>query len=151
MSTVTLEAVQQRQAELAAMIEQLKTATAKLLIIPEAHIEMHPGERYAGVVLDDDGFVSHHLILLPDEADSVSWPDAKAWASKAGGELPTRQEQALLYANLKGEFKEAWYWSGQEHEDDGSCAWDQSFYDGYQDGTHKSYEGRARAVRRFTA
>lgn len=149
MSTVTLEAVQKKQAELAAMIEQLKACPAKLFIIPEVEIEVLPGERYAGVVLDADGFVLHHLILLPGVAEGVSWPAAKAWAVKVGGELPTRQEQALLYANLKAEFQLTWYWSGQEYEGDGSYAWLQSFGYGSQDSVHKSYEGRARAVRRF--
>ena len=60
-----------------------------------------------------------------------------------------RREQSLLYANLKSEFEEAWYWSCEEHASDGSYAWGQSFYFGSQSITHKSYEGRARAVRRL--
>ena len=123
----------------------------KLLIVPEASIELQPGERYAGVLLDDVGLVSHHLVLLPGDAAKITWPDACTWAAKAGGELPTRREQSLLFANLKGEFQPRWYWSGEAYEHDGSYAWDQVFSGGSQGYDHKSYEGRARAVRRVTA
>jgi hypothetical protein len=123
----------------------------KLFVVPEASIELQPGERYAGFLLDDAGLVSHHLVLLPGEAEKVTWTDACAWAAKAGGELPTRREQSLLFANLKGEFQPRWYWSGEAYEEDGSFAWDQTFDNGGQISEHKSYEGRARAVRRVTA
>jgi len=131
-------------------IEQ-STPAATLLLIGEAQIQLQPGEHYAGLVLAADGTVSHHLVLLPDQADNVSWQDAQAWATSIGGELPTRQEQALLYANLKGKFEPRWYWSSETHEEDGSYAWLQYFNFGDQLGNHKSYEGRARAVRRFIA
>lgn len=128
-----------------------EAATTKLLILREAQIQMHPGECYAGLILDADGLASHHLILLPGAAIDVSWPDAQAWAQKAGGDLPTRQEQALLYANLKHEFEPQWYWSSQTHDRYSSSAWDQYFYDGYQGSSDESFQARARAVRRFTA
>ena len=114
-------------------------------------IELQPGERYAGLILDADGTPSYHLVLLPGEGEELEWRDAKDWATKAGGELPTRREQSLLFANLKSEFQSAWYWSSEEHESDGSYAWNQNFDNGGQDGLHESYEGRARAVRRLTA
>ena len=128
-----------------------EAATTKLLILREAQIEMQPGECYAGLVLSADGLASHHLILLPGAAVDVSWPDAQAWAQKAGGDLPTRQEQALLYANLKHEFEPRWYWSSQTHDRDSSSAWYQSFDYGGQIYNDKSFQARARAVRRFTA
>ena len=112
-----------------------------------AEIMLAAGEHYAGVVLGSDGRISHHLIVLPGQADNVDWDSARAWASAAGGELPTRQEQALLYANLKSEFDGAWYWSAEPHEMEGSYAWLQYFYGGFQSTGLKSYEGRARAVR----
>ena len=42
------------------------------------------------------------------------------------------------------------YWSSEPYEDDGSYAWGQNFLHGSQYDVHKSYEGRARAVRRLT-
>jgi len=125
--------------------------TPTLLTVREAQIELQPGERYAGLVLDAEGHASHHLVLLPGQAESVSWTAAKDWADSAGGELPTRQEQSLLFANLKSEFKPRWYWSAEEYEDDSSYAWIQGFGGGGQVSGIKSFEGHARAVRRFTA
>ena len=121
--------------------------TSTLLTVREAQIELQPGERYAGLALDAEGHASHHLVLLPGEAENVSWQAAKDWAATAGGDLPTRQEQSLLFANLKSEFKPRWYWSGQEYDDDSSYAWIQYFRSGYQDDDRKSFEGHARAVR----
>ena len=151
MTTATLAEVEATQLKLAAMIAELKAAIPTLFNVPAAQIELHKGERYAGVVLGADGMPTHHLVLLPGEAESVAWGAAKDWAVTTGGELPTRQEQALLYANLKSQFQAAWYWSGQEHETNGSYAWFQGFDDGNQNNGHKGYEGRARAVRRISA
>ena len=152
MTVITIDNIVAEQARLARLIEALQqTSAPKVLIVSEASIELHPGERYAGLVLDADGQASHHLVLLPGETEDASWDDAKAWAATAGGELPTRQEQALLYANLKAEFKAAWYWSSEQHASDSSFAWYQFFLYGNQGNTRKSYAGRARAVRRFPA
>lgn len=105
------------------------------------------GERYAGIILNDEGDPDYHLILLPEEAESIKWDDAKQWAADRNGELPTRREQSLLFANLKGEFKEASYWSGQHHEDE-RYAWYQDFRYGYQGYLDTAAKLRARAVRR---
>ena len=107
---------------------------------------LQPGEIYAGLILGQNGDPDHHLVLLPGET-SASWPKAKAWAKEQGGELPTRREQSLLFANCKAEFKADWYWSSEPSGD--SLAWSQTFYRGCQFGTHRSGELRARAVRRL--
>ncbi|WP_317201454.1 DUF1566 domain-containing protein [Janthinobacterium sp.] len=109
-----------------------------------------PGERYAGIALAEDGSLSHHLFLLPGEADGVSWDAAVAWAAEVGGDLPTRREQSLLFANLKDQFKPRWYWSGEQYAPDPSYAWGLDFDNGVQfNGYDTSYAGRARAVRRL--
>lgn len=108
-----------------------------------------PGEMYAGLLLGQNGAPDQHIFLLPGEAVDVSWEKAKAWACNLDGELPTRREQSLLFANLKGEFKPQWYWSGEQHAADEACAWYQDFTDGYQVYGHKTYSGRARAIRRL--
>ena len=150
MSTATLEEVKAELGRLAKIVAILEAPPTTLFTVPEADIELAAGERYIGIVLGADGLIDHHLILLPGEAEDVTSQGAKEWATAAGGELPTRQEQALLYANAKAQFREAWYWSAEERTD-GSYAWFQSFVNGYQGHGHKGYEGRARAVRRFTA
>ena len=146
--TATLETIKAKQAELNSMIKELQRDICPIYVIPEATLDMKPGERYAGLILDDGGDPSYHLVLLPGEAEGVTWKDAKAFAKSAGGELPTRREQSLLFANLKGQFKEAYYWSGEQHAADSDFAWCQSFNYGYQDDDDTDNELRARAVRR---
>lgn len=118
--------------------------------LPAVAIELRPGERYAGPVLDAEGRIQHHLVLLPDwPGKRLAWQDAKAWAESLGAELPTRQEQALLFANCKPHLKRTWHWSCKEHAEDASFAWNCTFDLGYQDYDPKSCEGSAVAVRRL--
>ena len=105
-----------------------------------------PLEIYAGVVVVT-GAPLHHLILLPGET-RAKWKDALAWAKKKNAELPTRVEQALLFANAADQFETDWYWSAETYAGDARCAWYQFFDYGYQDFSHKTNELRARAVRR---
>lgn len=113
-------------------------------------IALNPGERYAGPVLDATGQLKHHVILLPQRPDEdAPWKAQMDWAASVGGQLPDLQELALLYANCKDALPNKWCWSSQEHEDDASCAWDYYFLYGYQNYTHKGYEGSAVAVRRL--
>lgn len=121
-----------------------KTAPSNVITLPT----LKKGEHYAGICLGEDGKPSHHLILLPGEAESVTWDQAKAWAAKASGELPTRQEQSLLFANLKAQFKSDWYWSGTQFAAASVYAWMQGFGNGNQLNGLKSLNYRARAVRR---
>jgi hypothetical protein len=111
---------------------------------------LNKGEHYAGVVIGADGLPSHHLVLMPDDLGIYTWNAASAWAAKAGGDLPTRQEQALLFANLKGKFEQRAYWSNEQHAAYADYAWYQNFNGGYQNDGIKSASLRARAVRRLT-
>jgi hypothetical protein len=143
--TITLEAIKAEQTKLAQMIANFEATAPTLFFIPEANIELQPGERYAGLILGDDGKPSHHLVLLPGDFEAT-WNDAKKLAEKAGGELPTRREQSLLFANLKDEFKAEWYWSGEQSSEDDAFL--QSFGNGGQGISNKTYERRCRFVRR---
>ena len=111
---------------------------------------LKPGEHYAGLILGKDGAPDHHLVLLPDAAEKLTWTQAKAWAKKAGGELPNRREQSLLFANLKEQFEGAWYWSSEAPASDESGAWSQHFHYGDQSWYVKGSKLRARAVRRIS-
>jgi hypothetical protein len=110
---------------------------------------LQEGERYAGLILDEDGAPTHHLILLPGD-ESLTFDAATEWAASIGGVLPSRNEQALLYANCKDQFQRDWYWSGEQHAADSYSAWGQVFGSGGQSSYGKCYEGHARAVRRLT-
>ena len=150
-TAITLESIKAEQTKLAEMIanfEKLQAATPAIYF-PEATIGLKSGEHYAGLILSKDGEPSYHLILLPGDAESIDWSDAKAWATGQGGELPTRREQSLLFANLKEEFQGAWYWSSEESQSASGCAWRQCFSYGSQTSYHESGELRARAVRRL--
>lgn len=113
--------------------------------------DISPGELYAGIVLNKDGAPRHHLILLPQITDvRLNWDDAMAWAEVVRGTLPTRQEQALLFANCKNAFEPAWYWSSEQYAGNASNAWDQDFDYGSQDISGKGCKGRVRAIRRVS-
>ena len=107
------------------------------------------GETYAGLLLGEEGQPDQHIFMLLGEAENVTWEQAKEWAEKAGGSLPTRREQSLLLTNAKGQFKSAWYWSGEEYQDNENYAWYQYVGYGYQCYDHKGSKLRARAVRRL--
>ncbi len=104
---------------------------------------------YVGIMRGDADAPDYHLFLLPGELTDTGWDKAVAWAESVGGALPTRREQALLFANLKGEFEPRYYWSGEQCAADPSNAWCQHFDNGDQTSSRKPYEGRARAVRRL--
>ena len=106
-------------------------------------------ELYAGLILGLDGTPDHHVILLPGEAEGVTWEAAKVFATKIGGERPTTREQALLDANLQREFQPRWYWSCEQHAASDDYAWGHNFDTGGQY-YYESASLRARAVRRLT-
>lgn len=146
-TTLTLAKIEAEQNKLADMIAEFKAASrSSTYTVNSATIVLHPGERYAGLLLDDDGAPLHHLILLPEDVDDMDWDAAKAWAQANGGELPTRSEQSLLFANLKSEFESAWYWSSEVYSS--TSAWAQHFSFGDQSLRRQYLEFRVRAVRR---
>ena len=146
--TITLEAIKAEHSKLAAMIAQFEAQATEPIRLPEQWIELAGGEHYAGIVVGKDGESSYHLILLPAAAEKLTWAKAKELAAAAGGELPTRREQSLLFANLRKQFESAWYWSGEQYAADSVFAWCQHFFSGTQYGNHTARGLRARAVRR---
>lgn len=120
---------------------------AVMLALPQ----LKEGEANAGLIMLPDGKPSHWLILLPGDKDNGNWQDATDWTAEQGGELPTRNEQSLLFANAKDQFKKDWYWSGVTVEGEAEWAWYQYFSNGHQDDVRKSVIiCRARAVRRVS-
>lgn len=90
------------------------------------------------------------LEVLDQGPQAMTWGDAMEWAKGTGGTLPTRKEQALLFANVPELFKAEAYWSCEQHESATGSAWYQYFDHGYQNYWFKSNELRARAVRRLS-
>lgn len=106
------------------------------------------GETYIGALGDQAGNLTH-IILLPGDNDDNTWKKQLAWAKKQGGDLPTRLELSLMWANCRDQFKKDWYWSNEQHAAFSDYAWCQGFGHGYQSGSHTHDELRARAVRRL--
>lgn len=106
------------------------------------------GETYIGAIGDKAGNL-HHVILLPGDNDDATWKDQMAWATSIGGDLPSRIEQAMLWANHRDQFQKTWYWSNETHHTESGWAWGQDFYFGGQGTYRKSSVLRARAVRRL--
>jgi len=102
------------------------------------------GGIFAGITTRKDG-ANCAVVLLPDQAEKLTWKKAMNWAKKQEAELPTRPVAALLFANVKDKLKPTWHWTSEE--DDASYAWICYFRYGYQDYDRKSYEGSAVAVR----
>ena len=125
MSEITLEAIETRQQELVALIAKYKAEAPRVLNVGAMAIELAAGEHYAGAVLNDDGSVKHHLVLLGDKPDdTLTWQDAKVWAATVHGGLPDRQEAALIFANCKQHVDARWHWTCEAYEPNASFAWD---------------------------
>jgi len=151
MPPVTLEAIEAKQTELSQLIAKFKEQPVQTMLLQfqEVSIELHPGEHYAGPVLDESGHLLHHLVLMAQRpTDKLNWQAAMDWAQRVGGTLPNRQEQSLLFANCKPHLQSGWHWSSETYEDDASYAWLCLFSHGYIHDDHKSFEGSAVAVRR---
>ena len=107
------------------------------------------GEIYAGVSRDAETGTWHHVALLPQTSENLTWQQAIDWAKSIGGELPTRFESALLFANLRDKIDpDYWYWTATEHASEPSWAWYQYFGNGGQYYIRELNRSRARAVRR---
>ena len=144
---ITLDAIKAEQSKIAAMITAFEQQPSYPITIPFP--TLNQGEKFIGVIISADGSKRHALILLPGEKTDIKWAEAMNWAKSLGGELPDRCESALLFATMKDEFSPEWYWTREQHATDSGYAWGQTFYYGSQYISHKSYEGRARAVRRL--
>ena len=114
--------------------------------------ELAEGETYVGRIGDALGNL-HHVILLPGDNDDATWEAQMEWAKSIGGDLPTRIEQAMLFANHRDQFKKDQYWSNEIHHIESGWAWGQYFTSGCQSGQSGNFrrnsELRARAVRRL--
>jgi len=149
MTAITLEAIKADQCRLAERIAAIEAQQGRTVIVPRCEIRLASGEYYAGIITRKDDARPHHVILLPGDDQFPTWSAAKDWAAKQGGELPSRREQALLYANLKEQFQPTWYWSSEPYASDADCAWYQDFEGGDQDYYSVDGKRRARAVRRL--
>lgn len=106
------------------------------------------GEVYIGAIGDKNGDF-YHVILLPGDSDDATWQEQIDWAKSVGGDLPTRVEQSMMWADYREQFKKDWYWSNEKYERSPSFAWYQCFGYGNQTRFGIFSQCRARAVRRL--
>jgi hypothetical protein len=148
MSEVTLELVQAKQTELAALIEKLARSSLTVRI-PAVEIVLQPGEWYAGAVLNEDGSVKHHIVVAAVSESKLDYEDAQTFARDRGLSAPTRQETRLIVANKYERLASlSWIWTCEPYEGNDECAWDCYLYDGGVSNDVRSAEGGAVAVRR---
>jgi hypothetical protein len=110
------------------------------------------GGIYVGLIRGREGSSDCHLVVSEAERSSINWQAAMNWAVRLAGDfaLPTRAEQALLFANVPELFQKEWYWSCEQAAGDAQSAGCQYFDDGYQSYYLKTDElWAARAVRRI--
>ncbi len=150
MKTITLETIKTEHAKVAEMIALFEAQSMSTTLRLQAiEINLNAGEHYAGLIVGKDGEPSYHLVLMSGApTDDLNWKAANYWAARVGGALPTRREQSLLFANLKEQFEDRYYWSCEQNASDAGYAWYQLFGLGYQLDLLISNELRARAVRR---
>lgn len=150
MARDTMSEIKEKMSEIERLLAKLGSQQVRHRFYSAQTILLKEGEHYAGIILGKEPGTGHHLILLPHESEAeMNWVNALKWAASVGGELPTRREQSLLYANLKDQFKPTGYWSSEQHADDADYAWMQHFLNGLQYDYPKVNEWRARAVRRL--
>ena len=124
--------------------------TGWLLILPDAPecyfvdvIWGLYGEDVAGAVSEFDG-LSNTLAMAAAGSDLAQ----RIRALPDDCYLPSRNESALLYATCRAQIETGdWYLTSTQCS--ANDAWLQHFRRGSQDYLDKSYEGRARAVRRI--
>jgi len=142
--TITLDQIKTEQSRLSALIAAFEQLPAPYL--PEG-VTLSSGERYLCSITRPNGETCH-TILLPTDFAADNWANQMERAKAAGGDLPNRVEQALLFECMPEEFKEEAYWSNTQHSSYSDYAWYQNFDYGYQSYTHKGNKLRARFVRR---
>ena len=151
MSEITLEAIEAKQTELAALIAKFKADAPRVLKINGADITLVAGEYYAGEVLNHDGSLKHRLVFVSiSDESSFDFDDAQTYASENGGAAPDVQEAALLIANCRQHLPTSgFFWTSKRHETDASYAWDCSLISGGTGYGGTSARGRAVVVRRL--
>ncbi|MGU2444391.1 DUF1566 domain-containing protein [Burkholderia cenocepacia] len=158
MTVVTLKEIEAKQKSLNAdhvrmneMIERFKAQSqASEFRLDAVTIPLAPGEHCAGPAFNEDGLLSHYVILMSVSDDDMDWRAAGEHAAKLGGKRPDDQEGSLLRANLRHVLRDSGaFWLDGEDSDDSAYARYQVFDYGYQGLIHKSASLCAVVVRRF--
>ena len=99
---------------------------------------------------DYDGRANTIALVNAGGFPAAEWAHSLAIGPHSDFYLPARHELRLMWLNVPELFEKAWHWSSTQYAAYPYDAWGQDFDDGGQGNFHKSYAGRARAVRRLT-
>jgi hypothetical protein len=144
MPDITIEALEAKRDEFAALIELFKTQPHERIVAVAAdQVVLRPGECYGGAALNADGSVAYHLVGAKVHADhDLDHAAAIAWAKAGGYELANKLDIRLLQANARDWLpKGGWCWLEEEHGS--SYAWGCSFNNGNVYYDDRSSEGGA--------
>ena len=107
------------------------------------------GERYVGIIYDKNGKPLHHLVLLQEPVNEMTWLGAARWAKSIGGLLPTIQELILIFNNHESSLDAQWYWSSEIHPQTEKSVFIVHLGSGEQTVTYKIDELATIAIRRI--
>lgn len=124
---------------------------ANLIFSKLPHANLILGEKRAGSIIDIATGVIYDVMLMPGELECVTWAEAKAEITAAGGDLPTRDEILLLHKLLGSlAFRDHQYWTDEKvkfiGEPNDSISY---FCDGWFEITEAADRMHARGVRRI--
>ena len=110
------------------------------------------GGIYAGIVRGEHG--DYHVFLAEHDADrDMIYEVAKIGALSVVADdhqdfgLPTQDQGALLYANLRHFMDKGWHWTGDVYPPDDDCMWCIAMAYGRNADARKTDACRARYVR----
>ena len=151
MSDLTLEKIEAKQTEIVKLIDQFKQASlARRFTIPSVSIVLAAGEWYAGPVINEDGSVKHHVVVMKtDITKRLDFDATQALASELGGVAPTIQEGRLIVSHQYGRLGDASsIWTIEVYKENASCAWNVYLGDGGTGIGDRSFERCPVVVRR---
>ena len=120
----------------------MNTNTAEAPVVAEISsrfpdVDLADGEIYAGLSRDPDTGSWHHLVLLPGFLAEASQTAQLEAAKAIGGDLPTRFESPILFANCRDQFDaDEAYWTSSQYAGNDGSAWCQYFDGGGQYDAH---------------
>lgn len=120
-----------------------------IILSDRLHSNPIMGEKRAGTVVDIRSGVVYDVMVMPGELENVTWAEAKASITAAGGDLPTPVEMLLLNGLLGRVAFQDSYWVDEKVKFDGDAEDSISYFsDGIFDFSDANDRMSARGVRR---
>jgi hypothetical protein len=135
-----------------AMLEKSNSGIVQnptIVLSDRLHSNPIMGEKRAGTVVDIRSGVVYDVMVMPGELENVTWAEAKASITAAGGDLPTPVEMLMLNGLLGRVAFQDSYWVDEKVKFDGDAEDSISYFsDGIFDFSDAEDRMSARGVRR---